>query len=446
MKYEPPFGSPGSNDPYINGNPSTGTMGSIPPAASIENPQREIVNFINDSGLTATDADLHQLSKSVQSGKVNYSLDTGPPNLLYVTAVPPITGYQVGLRFIVKVANPNSSAVQVSVSGLGAVPLVHRDLTPMGAGEVLAGSMIDIVYDGTHFQLLSGGSGQSGQLIFMTAPRDVYVSDSLGDDTLYDGSAASVGTGGVGPYKTIQKALATMTKYNLGGWSFNIHVADATYTYPSTLMLPLPNGSGRVNLIGNVSNPAAVVLNPQAGACVYQAAGGVYSMQGFKIQAMGSVAGDNGAGLSVANGNMEITNCHFGQCTTTGLSSHMAASGLGSIYVGPGGTITIDGNATYAHQWAMWGAKIIQSPAGNGGPNLVIGPSVVIAPNVNAGFGVAWDGAIVLFSYTNITGKANCIGYRYFCMGNGIIDTGGGGATYLPGNAAGVLATGGQYL
>ena len=39
-------------------------MGSIPPAASIENPQREIVNMITSSGLTPTDADLFQLAKS----------------------------------------------------------------------------------------------------------------------------------------------------------------------------------------------------------------------------------------------------------------------------------------------------------------------------------------------------------------------------------------------
>ena len=61
MKYKQPYGVSDPNAAYINGNPSTGTMGSIPPAASIENPQREIVNFINDSGLTPTDADLHQL-------------------------------------------------------------------------------------------------------------------------------------------------------------------------------------------------------------------------------------------------------------------------------------------------------------------------------------------------------------------------------------------------
>ena len=48
MQYNPPYGVSDPNAPYINGNPSTGTMGSIPPAASIEYPQREIVNFISD--------------------------------------------------------------------------------------------------------------------------------------------------------------------------------------------------------------------------------------------------------------------------------------------------------------------------------------------------------------------------------------------------------------
>ena len=68
MKYEAPYGVSDPNSSYINGNPATGTMGSIPPAASIENPQREIVNLITDAGGTPTDADLHQLARGVQSG------------------------------------------------------------------------------------------------------------------------------------------------------------------------------------------------------------------------------------------------------------------------------------------------------------------------------------------------------------------------------------------
>jgi hypothetical protein len=46
VKYNQPYGITDPDAPYINGNPSTGTMGSIPPAPSIEHPQREIVNVI----------------------------------------------------------------------------------------------------------------------------------------------------------------------------------------------------------------------------------------------------------------------------------------------------------------------------------------------------------------------------------------------------------------
>src|ERR1035437_10819759 len=48
MLYNQPFDQPSSpNAGYVNGNPATGTPGSIPPAPSIELPQREIVAVIN---------------------------------------------------------------------------------------------------------------------------------------------------------------------------------------------------------------------------------------------------------------------------------------------------------------------------------------------------------------------------------------------------------------
>lgn len=46
MKYNQPYLNPDTDAPFYNGNSETGTMGSIPPAASIEHPQREIVKVI----------------------------------------------------------------------------------------------------------------------------------------------------------------------------------------------------------------------------------------------------------------------------------------------------------------------------------------------------------------------------------------------------------------
>ena len=68
MDYSQPFDQPGIPDaPYVNGNPATGTMGSIPPAAAFEYPQRELVNFIKDNLLTPSNGDLHQISRGLQN-------------------------------------------------------------------------------------------------------------------------------------------------------------------------------------------------------------------------------------------------------------------------------------------------------------------------------------------------------------------------------------------
>lgn len=53
MKYNAPYGASDTNAAYINGNPATGTMGSIPPAESIEYDQREIVNVISYAATNA---------------------------------------------------------------------------------------------------------------------------------------------------------------------------------------------------------------------------------------------------------------------------------------------------------------------------------------------------------------------------------------------------------
>src|SRR5262245_56531387 len=53
MRYNPPFGTPepplGQYPRYINGNPVTGTEGSIPPARAFDEDQIEIVTVIQNT-------------------------------------------------------------------------------------------------------------------------------------------------------------------------------------------------------------------------------------------------------------------------------------------------------------------------------------------------------------------------------------------------------------
>lgn len=64
MKYTPPIGG-APTDPYVDGNPGTGTEGSAVPAAAIEDPQREIDHVITTAGLMPDHGDTTQLAQAM---------------------------------------------------------------------------------------------------------------------------------------------------------------------------------------------------------------------------------------------------------------------------------------------------------------------------------------------------------------------------------------------
>ncbi len=66
MKYIAPIGAADPNDPYVDGNPGTGTEGSAVPAAAIEHPMREIVSAITAAGLSPDENNLTQLIDAIE--------------------------------------------------------------------------------------------------------------------------------------------------------------------------------------------------------------------------------------------------------------------------------------------------------------------------------------------------------------------------------------------
>lgn len=163
MQYNQPYDQPATPDaPYVNGNPSTGTAGSIPPAAAFEYPQREIVNIITDNGLTPSNVDLHQMSEALQMDLVNYGVDTGSTNHISIAPSPAVTEYKAGLKFYVKIANTNTDACDLDVNGVGAVAIKTPLLGDLTEGELSAGSIAEFYYDGQYWQWIAGGGLAAG--------------------------------------------------------------------------------------------------------------------------------------------------------------------------------------------------------------------------------------------------------------------------------------------
>ena len=430
MKYEAPYGVSDPNASYINGNPSTGTMGSIPPAASIENPQREVVNFIGASGLTPTDADLNQLAKAVQNGQVTTAIDGGTPNFIAITPTPAIAGLMLGMRIAIKVAHQNTGPVQINTSGLGWVPLVHADQSPLGAWEINPNQLIIAGFDGAKWQLLTGGNG--GGLIVMTAPRTVYIDPNIGSDSAYDGTSATV-SGTSGPFLTLQHAFNVMATFNQLGYLFTIKCADGNYNTTQMVAAPSPNGTGGVLLKGNSANPYNVkMVNVTAGSTL-QLAAGFWTIDGIYFQSTAPSGPDVGVALWAGTGcTVWLDAIAFGaapayQCLMQGNGA--------IIFVGP---VHLYGSAQYCLA-AFSGGSVGNYPSPL--PNLYIHNNL----NYSGAFAMTQNNASmnIPYNYIDYTG-GTVTGVRYNASGNGVIST-GRGASFLPGSLPGVTASGGQY-
>ena len=153
MKYNQPFGEPSPDAPYINGNPTTGTMGSIPPAASIEYPQREIVDLISRGGIIPDNADLGQMTRSVQQGKINYAPATGTANAL-IAGLNPTPHLVDGFRLFLRFTQVNTDIITLDLGdGTGPHPVHHIDDTELNPYECYPGEIAGLVFNGGVWQM-----------------------------------------------------------------------------------------------------------------------------------------------------------------------------------------------------------------------------------------------------------------------------------------------------
>lgn len=82
--------------------------------------------------------------------------DTGTANTLTANPTPAITQYVSGMQVAIQVANASTGPVTLNISGLGPVPLRHPSGQTVGAGDLPAGAIAFLIYDGTAFVAVGG--------------------------------------------------------------------------------------------------------------------------------------------------------------------------------------------------------------------------------------------------------------------------------------------------
>jgi hypothetical protein len=229
-----------------------------------------------------------------------------------------------------------------------------------------------------------------------------------------------------GAFLTIQKAIDTVATLDIAGFTVTVQIADGTYTGVNVLKNVVGfAAAGNLVIQGNNATPANVVISTTS-ADAFSADGitSVWDIKDLKVQ----IAGVSGSGISANNGaSVRYGNINFGACPTAHAFANLGA------------TITAISN------YAVSGAAVFHWYALNASKISANGLTVTITgtPAFTAWTQAQGVSAITCYGGT-FSGSAT--GARYSATGNGYLFTNGAGATYLPGNAAGSTASGGQYL
>jgi hypothetical protein len=258
----------------------------------------------------------------------------------------------------------------------------------------------------------------------LTAALTVYISPT-GDDSNGDGLTIATA------FATINRAYTYIRDHiDLNGQQAMIQMEDGTY---SSAYLSFPCVGPAVILQGNLADPTKVIVNGVSVPAIAAAQGAVIVCNSFTVEATGP-AGDYGAVgaglLAGANGQIIFRNMNFGACS----QAHIAAYSGGVVSCGQTGVLyTISGGG---QEHVLMDGGVVSIADANvtlsGTPNFANG--YVYATN-----GGSWmDGWRCTF-----TGTAT--GPRYSIHNNAAVHTIGGGPNYFPGNAAGIIDTGGIY-
>lgn len=263
-------------------------------------------------------------------------------------------------------------------------------------------------------------AGVAGVTERLSANRTFYVRA--------DGSDANDGLADTasGAFRTVQHAVDVAAGLYCG--PFTVIVQIGAGTFDEGLFLSVPgNGNLRLRLAGagagtttisgsvygiQVTGPCAVTVQ---NLTIIGVTVGFWARYGAQVFLRGNVefAGGSARLLGADNGAyVEVLSCnlHIGVTASAYL---LYASGGGHIYLGSGVTVATTAPVTFT-------ATVFS--------NLTSIAQIIASQ-------VAWDETAGAIS-----------GARFNASSNGVINTAGGGASYLPGTSAGVTSTGGQYV
>jgi hypothetical protein len=346
---------------------------------------------------------------------VSYFVDTGTANHI-VVAAPESLSFDVaraGIQVSVKLLHTTTGPTDFAYMGHTPAPVVYTNGGPVGNGDLLIGSIIQMCFDGTNWQVVSVPSNGVRQRL--QAATIYNVDFSAGNDSTGDGSVGL-------PWKTLQHAwLYIQANVDGGGNSVTITQAGPGAGFIDTGGLavtgPVPGiAIIRVSLGGGINNAGGPGISATAGAQLNVFGTSTVRGSTYNIVVSDSAGVDVGGGLTL------------GACAAAKIYSQ--SGGIVSII----GDYTTTGNAT-----AEWDTDKI------GTISVVAAATITLSgtPAYSDAFASSSSNGVIAADQSLVTFVGGATGKRFSAdTGGGIFTNGATAASYFPGSIAGTPAVG----
>lgn len=153
----------------------------------------------------------------LQQGRAAAVLDLGATNVVVVALDFAPAAYTFGLELTVKVAATNTGGATINVNGLGPVAILRADGSALQAGDLAAGRVVKVVFDGFYFRLL-GASETAAAASATAAAASATAAAASATAAALSASAASSSAGNAASSATAAAASAAAAATAVSGY------------------------------------------------------------------------------------------------------------------------------------------------------------------------------------------------------------------------------------
>ena len=232
--------------------------------------------FIHTNVGNATLRNHYAAAGQVQDGTFQYLTSISGTNTILATASLGMSAYVAGQVFRFIAAGANTGAVTLNVNSIGGIAVNKNGTVALSAGDIVSGSIVEVVYDGTRFQLngsaelLSSDNTWTGNNVYTnglrvpvgtTAQRPDGLVGYIRYNTTTNAYEVSLtGTGAVINTLTYVTTTATCTTVTPHG------LATGDYVVVTGASVAAYNGGFNITVTGTNTFEYTMLSNPGANA------------------------------------------------------------------------------------------------------------------------------------------------------------------------------------